>query len=342
MAHPVQQILFFLICVLISHCLRVSNEEIDDLFVKFTEKYHKTYLIGSLEYMHRRGIFRDNFKKHVALNSLRTNNASAWYGVTQFSDLTQEEFTNRFLSNFTTSPTVPALPTLLSSGQLIDSFPRKWDWRDKKVITSMKNQDSCGGCWAYAATAVLESMHALKVPGDLKSLSTQQMIDCSYGFAYALYGCKGGNPCAALHWMKQNNVGLISEKLYPTVNKDQKCYIKKSKPDEVHVAAYSCQNFVGSEESLLRYISSVGPVAVSVDARMWINYQGGIIQHHCGEVSSNHAVTIVGYDLTGDIPFYIAKNSWGVEFGHEGYLYLEYGHNMCSLAQAVAGAHVNN
>ena len=43
-----------------------------------------------------------------------------------------------------------------------------------------------------------------------------------------------------------------------------------------------------------------GPVAVAVDAQTWYNYQGGIIQHHC-ENHNNHAVQIVGYDISGTV-----------------------------------------
>ena len=52
------------------------------------------------------------------------------------------------------------------------------------------------------------------------------------------------------------------------------------------------------ETQLLHTLATVGPVAVSVDATTWSNYQGGIIQYHCGG-TNNHAVLIVGYDLTG-------------------------------------------
>jgi hypothetical protein len=55
---------------------------------------------------------------------------------------------------------------------------------------------------AYSAAAVVESMHGLKNPSDVHSLSPQQIIDCSFAYENALYGCRGGNPCSALQWMK--------------------------------------------------------------------------------------------------------------------------------------------
>lgn len=56
--------------------------------------------------------------------------------------------------------------------------------------------------------------------------------------------------------------------------------------------------FVGNEEEMLYRLAHVGPLIVAVDATTWNHYLGGIIQYHCG-IRLNHAVQIVGYDLTG-------------------------------------------
>lgn len=59
----------------------------------------------------------------------------------------------------------------------------------------------------------------------------------------------------------------------------------------------------------------------------WQNYVKGIIQFHCDSsiLKLNHAVQIVGYDLSADIPHYIVRNSWGTDFGDDGYLYIAIG-----------------
>ena len=49
---------------------------------------------------------------------------------------------------------------------------------------------------------------------------------------------------------------------------------------------------------MMKMIYEVGPLAVTVDATSWSNYQGGVIQHHCLTMA-NHAVQVVGYDITG-------------------------------------------
>ena len=88
---------------------------------------------------------------------------------------------------------------------------------------------------------------------------------------------------------------------------------------------------VGFEDKILKLLATHGPVAVSVNAINWQNYLGGIIQFHCdGGVSNiNHAVQIVGYDRNPPVPHYIVRNSWGPEFGDNGYLYIAIGSNLC-------------
>ena len=56
-------------------------------------------------------------------------------------------------------------------------------------------------------------------------------------------------------------------------------------------------SYTDREMELLSLLTQ-GPVAVAIDATTWHNYIGGIIQFHCSE-NVNHAVQIVGYDLTG-------------------------------------------
>ena len=46
--------------------------------------------------------------------------------------------------------------------------------REKYVVTPVKNQLSCGACWAFSTVETVESMYALAT-GKLKELSTQQV-----------------------------------------------------------------------------------------------------------------------------------------------------------------------
>lgn len=92
-----------------------------------------------------------------------------------------------------------------------------------------------------------------------------------------------------------------------------------------------CCSLVGEEDTILSLLAFHGPVTVAVNALSWQYYLGGIIQYNCdgSPLNLNHAVQIVGYDLTAEIPHYIVRNSWGTSFGDKGYLYLSINNNIC-------------
>lgn len=98
-----------------------------------------------------------------------------------------------------------------------------------------------------------------------------------------------------------------------------------------------CDSFTDDEDSILYLLANHGPVAVAINAMLWQNYLGGVIQYHCDGAPSmlNHAVQIVGYDMTAEIPHYIVRNSWGKDFGDRGYLYIAIGSNVCGIANEV-------
>lgn len=109
--------------------------------------------------------------------------------------------------------------------------------------------------------------------------------------------------------------------------------------------SYICNNirsYINEEIKMLWLLSQIGPIVATVNAQLWQNYLGGIIQFHCNGdyINLNHAVEVVGYDRTGDIPYYIVRNSWGPEFGDKGYLKIAIGSNMCGIANQVSAVEV--
>lgn len=93
---------------------------------------------------------------------------------------------------------------------------------------------------------------------------------------------------------------------------------------------------------ILSILANHGPVITAINALSWQNYLEGVIQYHCSSSRKllNHAVQIVGYDLTAEIPFYIVRNSWGEHFGENGYLYVSIGNNTCGIANEVIALNI--
>ncbi|XP_033223721.1 cathepsin O-like [Belonocnema kinseyi] len=325
------------------------------LFKNYVIRFNKSYRHNPEEYDKRFQRFQRSLQHIDKMNRLRSSDTSAFYGLTQFSDLTEEEFLTLHLRPDISVRSAKHLinphslnrhseksdsKSVLGRMKRANGIPTKFDWRNKGVVTPVKAQGSCGACWAFSTVEVAEAMFAIQ-NGSLYSFSVQEMIDCA---ANGNYGCEGGDICSLLTWLAGAKIKILPETTYPLTRSTDACKLERtvSKDSGVIITDFACDNFMGAEDELLESIATHGPVAVAVNALSWQNYLGGVIQFHCdGAFSSlNHAVQIVGYDNSAATPFYIVRNSWGTVFGDKGYLYIAIGNNMCGIANQVSSMDV--
>ncbi|KAJ6668691.1 hypothetical protein lerEdw1_012174, partial [Lerista edwardsae] len=263
----------------------------------------------------------ESVKRIKHLNSLSSNdNITAVYGINQFSHLFPEEFRAVYLQS---RPSIAPKYTPGPEGTEAP-LPDYFDWRDKKVVTQVRNQDTCGGCWAFSVVGALESVYAIK-GNVLEEFSVQQVIDCSYNNL----GCGGGSPVSALEWMNQTQVKVVRESDYMFKGETGMCHFFSRSHFGVSVTGYAAYNLSGLEDEMMKLLLKWGPLAVIVDAVSWQDYLGGIIQHHCSSGEANHAVLITGFDRRGSIPYWIVRNSWGRLWGIDGYVHIKMGSNLC-------------
>lgn len=96
--------------------------------------------------------------------------------MNQFADLTEEEFRSTVLMPARPPPLLP--PERYAPPQLhVGSVPDSFDWRERGVVTSVKDQGSVGSCWAFSTVGNVESQWAL-AGHNLTSLSAEQLVDC--------------------------------------------------------------------------------------------------------------------------------------------------------------------
>ncbi|XP_069782306.1 cathepsin O [Narcine bancroftii] len=302
------------------------------LFPTFVAEYGRSYAAGSPEFVEKYRVFQESIQRHYTLNLLSSNllneSGCALYGINQFSDISPQIFRATYL---TSRPV--QLPKFLSfmKDHKKPAFPAKFDWRDKNVVTPVHNQETCGGCWAFSVVESIESSLAIK-KGELVTLSAQEVLDCSYKDS----GCNGGSPVSALRWLNQSKTKLVKESLYPFKAKTGICHYFPKSIFGVSIRNYWAYSFRYNEEKLMQKLLEWGPLVAVVDAVSWQDYLGGIIQHHCSHEEPNHAVVITGYDKTGDIPYWIVRNSWGEKWGINGYVHIKMGRNVCGIADSIA------
>ncbi|XP_066599410.1 cathepsin O-like isoform X2 [Prorops nasuta] len=323
------------------------------LFESYVARYNKTYRHNPEEYGRRFERFQKSLREIERLNSLRTSEESAYYGLTEYSDLAEDEFLQKTLrpdisergARHKSSPhhrehRKPEVANRLKRAVAASAIPTKVDWRAKGVISPVRSQGSCGACWAFSTVEVIESMFAIQ-NGSLRLFSIQEMIDCARN---SNFGCNGGDICSLLTWLVATKVTVFPEVNYPLTRKTESCKLQDIATNRsgIRVSDFTCDSFLDAEDELLTTLAQHGPVAAAVNALPWQNYLGGIIQYHCdGSFANlNHAVQIIGYDQSASIPYYIVKNSWSTLFGDKGYAYIAIGKNMCGIAHQVSSLDV--
>ncbi|XAR59252.1 Zingipain [Bertholletia excelsa] len=164
----------------------------------------------------------------------------------------------------------------------------------------------------------MEGINAL-VTGDLISLSEQELVDCDT----TNDGCEGGYMDYAFEWVISNG-GITTESNYPYTGVDGTCNSAKEENKAVSIDGYED---VAEEESALFCAVLKQPISVGIDgsALDFQLYTGGIYDGDCSDDPNDidHAILIVGYGAEGDEEYWIIKNSWGTDWGIEGYAYIK-------------------
>eukprot|EP00035_Acanthoeca_spectabilis_P024891 m.455882 g.455882 ORF g.455882 m.455882 type:complete len:425 (+) comp20953_c0_seq1:11-1285(+) len=239
------------------------------------------------------------------------------------------------------------------------------------VVTPVVNQGHCGSCWAFSSVASIETAWLLAgnpPVGPGGALSVQRVLDCVYplmnkygaDYPHGVPNCSGG--------------GLVQEALeyglnygVPAAGSDPyacgggcadgtmmcKAPLPVTRPDSFTPPSGNTKSWItqccGSShdflcndapntKAIMRASATYGLMTINVNARNWVGYTAGIIRNHCDPKDMNHAVILAGYgtDIVDgeEIDYWLIRNSWGTEWGEEGYgrLYRDNSTNVCGFA----------
>ncbi|XP_060711752.1 cathepsin L-like [Hemiscyllium ocellatum] len=296
-------------------------------FEDFKVKYKKQY--DNEEEERRFRIFVENLKDAKRMQG--EDQGTAMYGMNKFSDMSDEEFEMFYLNPMMSenNSSWPEEYTWREGDERLEnlSCPRKFDWRRKGAVTRVKNQGRCGSCWAFGVVANIESVWYIR-RRRLVSLSEQQLLDCDSWDR----GCKGGYPFNAFNSILKLG-GLMCWRNYRYRASRGPCRLVKSR---VSATIQTYRSIRPHEDEMRVWVAHRSPIVVSINAAALKGYRHGVIRPKFGRCRSNrlnHVVLVVGYGQCGRHRYWIIKNSWGVNWGEQGYFRLYRGENACGINQ---------
>jgi len=321
------QKIIILVVALISVSLAYTEKEYQDAFLDFSHKYQKTFHHD--EFQSRYQIFKHN------MDVVRDNNAQnngMILAINKFADLSSQEFNKLFKG--LKKVTISAANNVEYEGQV--SAPDNFSWVTQGAVTGIKNQQQCGSCWSFSTTGSMEGCHYLNSnPKQLVGLSEQNLMDCSD--SYGNEGCNGGLMIDAMEYIIANG-GIDTEASYPYTAEDgTSCKYTAANSGATEKSYVNVAQ--GSESGLLAQ-AVIAPVSVAIDASQnsFQLYSSGIYyEPACSSTQLDHGVLVAGWGVDStkkdNNKYWIVKNSWGTDWGLQGYIWMSRDrNNNCGIA----------
>ncbi|CAH1442709.1 unnamed protein product [Lactuca virosa] len=292
-----------------------TDDEVNAMYESWLVKHRKFYnALGEKE--QRFQIFKDNLRYIEQHNS---GDHSYKLGLNKFADLTTEEFR----LGYTGAKTIGSrrksnnVKSDRYSPRSGDALPDFVDWRTKGAVAAVKDQGSCGSCWAFSTIGSVEGINQITT-GKLITLSEQELVDCDTSYNQ---GCNGGDMDYAFKFIIKNG-GIDTDTDYPYTGKDGRC--DSSRKNSKVVSIDSFEDVPVNDESALLKAAANQPITVAIEAsgRDFQFYTSGVFTGQCG-TDLDHAVVVVGYGTEDGKDYWLVRNSWAADWGEEGYIRME-------------------
>ena len=222
-------------------------------------------------------------------------------------------------ANFNDPPSTSGRP--LSYHEL----PQEFNWRDKgDHLPPIVAQGSCGSCFAITTPRMFAARLSILTRGKVKvQFSPQDILSCSN---YS-QGCLGGIPYLVGKYAE--DYGFVAEDCFPYTASDDSCSNERANCVRYYGTDYEyIGGYYGASNvpDMMTELVNNGPIIASMLASDdFYLYKGGIyrstgVKDHSNPMEPvNHTVLIVGYGEQGGVEYWLAQNSWGEDWGEEGY-----------------------
>jgi len=246
------------------------------------------------------------------------------------------------------------------------NFDARDNWPNCATIKEVRDQGSCGSCWAFGAVEAMSDRICIASNGAQNfHISAEDLVSCCSACGF---GCDGGYPQAA--WSYFKNTGLVTGGNYntkqgcepytiascdhhvngtlppcggeqPTPRCAKKCidgYPTPYAKDKHHGASvYSVR---ADQTQIETEIFKNGPVEAAFTVYAdFLAYKSGVYKHTSGSALGGHAVKILGWGVENSTPYWLVANSWNEDWGDKGFFKILRGNNECGIEDGiVAGA----
>jgi C1A family cysteine protease len=277
---------------------------------------------------------------HVSLAEVRaalTNEGDPWEaGVTSISELMPDEQQQRL--GVKPPPGEPSIHEVALRSehdrhqmkaramQRSAGAPAEYDLRNvggANYITPVTDQQSCGSCVAFGTVAAIEGR--LRRQRNNPNLN----INLSEAHLFFVHARARGYNCDTGWWPAEafedvKNKGIVDEACYPydLSNRDGSGLCADAAQRLTKISGFS--TLTGNAAQIKDFIATKGPVsACFVVYDDFFSYKSGVYKHVTGGEAGGHCLAIVGYN---DNPgYWICKNSWGKNWGDQGFVKIAYG-----------------
>ncbi|CAH1778477.1 unnamed protein product [Owenia fusiformis] len=226
------------------------------------------------------------------------------------------------------------------------------------AIPIRQSRGDCASSWAISTTDVTSDRLKMKMTSEIKvDFSPQQLISC---IGDKQPGCTGGHLDSAWEYMRLQ--GVADDECYPYTSglysSKKTCQVERSsarskngvcsKKNKIYKMdkPYRMPN---NEKEIMEEILTNGPVqATFVVHEDFFMYKSGIYSHSVAPddigLSGYHSARIVGWgsecSSQEETKYWIVANSWGKQWGEQGYFRIQKGVNECEIESYVVGVTV--
>jgi len=302
-------------------------------FDQFVKDFGRTYKHGSDEYQHRLALFQSSLARIHAVNAKNEKEGRSWSsGIHPFMDWSESE--RKVLNGYKPSRNRLHRMTALQSKQQVHlrastqsfnkttNLPDSYSW--DSIHLPIVNQGSCGSCWAISAVEALEAQLQKTGQAEGVKLSAQALVDCVPNPQHCggTGGCDGATGELAYAFVKDHGIPLESELPY-TAETGHCEHSEGPWPSSQRVRISGWHQLPSNKyEPLMQALASEGPVVVSVDGNSWFDYDKGVFDGCDKDAILGHAVLLVGYGSDAGKPYWRIQNSWGADWGENGFIRL--------------------